>query len=971
MAKRSDFAQKLLDDLRVRKERMAAPAQSSNRSNAMAIDAYAYSKQTYRGSRDTKTHGITSSRTGNPQSRSTRSSRTPIRQEASNQMVAYGRGGNSGQIVDLSMALAFALENGATKLTRTSSSSKSSVMGFLNQIGRGSMDFKKMERKGNVNMYWGSSSQFPNLSNFHIEEISRGAQKLNQILRACSNGVNVDKFSIEIGKELFKGAMDLEESLRMLVNLQEASEHMTTSQRKSRITLLDEDEDGEDQIEEQKQLALPRFSFDKSTRHARKIQEVGRMALKPKMAALTYPTGGSTDEKQGRETATSVSRRHSVSYIPDVKNPSKQSDQKVSKLEKDRIPNVIAKLMGLDELPKNENAKSTTTQKDNIPKKPRERGAAIGHTTQESNKIVGVKTKDGENLVSTSRQKVVEGNKNPLMQKNTAFLLQAEKVLPANNNVGLEMVIHDGKQSSKDLMGIKPVTRSGKTTTMKTDKQQSAQFRQNSSKDNHERERKQDTMRYGEQKLQVRKQQDTEMVSKSTSNKAAKQPHTSQARVNRNSMIEVVNAVQPRGVPNGTYHENLVRRKSSAELNIHMNDFPQKDSDQENLGIPPAMKEKAVHHVAPLQKAKTRRVNKSEIPRRVDEVVTRRNGTLNKLTRPPKQSILEQVTHRTHDKVSGHSGAEKGRASRLKQAEPRIVKSNKSTESTRPLHLVQNLQKEAEAPTFYGHNEDEFRSLREPKTLVPHDSRQNSVSVVPNDQHDQVPIFGADECITSPNALNVAGTQSTHEDTLDISSTLQLEQQKPFKWRKQEPLTETEILLKQIVIQSQLFLNTAEALFRLEIPFGILHASSSDYDHEYKYITHPEDIKLTLDCSYEIMKRKGKRQELAVHPNFVKVSISFTQVQSLDELVKQLSKDIDKLKLYGKNGKLECGAEEYVPRMLEFDVNNREPELNCMWDLGWDVTMFGFVEVDEVVRDLERGVLSVLVDELTRDLFHM
>lgn len=103
----------------------------------------------------------------------------------------------------------------------------------------------------------------------------------------------------------------------------------------------------------------------------------------------------------------------------------------------------------------------------------------------------------------------------------------------------------------------------------------------------------------------------------------------------------------------------------------------------------------------------------------------------------------------------------------------------------------------------------------------------------------------------------------------------------------------------------------------------------------------------------------------------MKVSISFTQVQSLDELVKQLSKDIDKLKLYGKNGKLECGAEEYVPRMLEFDVNNREPELNCMWDLGWDVTMFGFVEVDEVVRDLERGVLSGLVDELTRDLFHM
>ncbi|KAL6216142.1 hypothetical protein ACLB2K_009368 [Fragaria x ananassa] len=955
MAKRSDFAQKLLDDLRVRKERMAAPAQGSNRSNAMAVDAYAYSKQTYRGSRDTRNHGTTSSRTGNPQSRSTGSSRTPIHQEASNQMVAYGRGGSSGQIVDLSMALAFALENGPTKLTRTSSSSKSSVMGFLNQIGKGSMNFNKRERKGNVNMYWGSSSQFPNLSSIHIEDISRGAQKINQILRACSNGVNVDKFSIEIGKELFKGAMDLEESLRMLVNLQEASEYMTSSQRKSRITLLDEDEDDEDKIEEQKQLGLPRFSFDKSKRHAHKIQEVGRMPLKPKMAALTYPTGGSKDERQGREMATSVSRRHSGSYIPDVKTPSKLSDQKVSKPEKDRIPNVIAKLMGLDELPKNENVKSTITQKDNIPKTMKERGTAMGHTMQQSSRIAGVKTKDGENLVSTSRQKMVEGNKNPLMQKNTVFLVQAEKVLPANN-VGLEMVIHDGKQLSKDMMGMKPVTRSGNTTIIKTDKQQSAQLKHNSSKDNRERERKQDNTRSGEQKLQVRKQQGTEMISNSTFNKVAKQPHTSQARINRNSMTE--------RVTNGTYHENLVRRKTSAELNIHMNDFPQKDSDQENLGIPPAMKEKAVHHVAPLQKAKTRRVDKSEIPRRMDEVVTRRNGTLNKLTRPPKQSILEQVTHRTHDKVGGHNGAEKGRASRLKQAEPRIVKSSKPTESTQPLHLAQNLQKEAEAPTSYGHDEDEFRSVHEPQTLVPHDTCQNSISVVPNEQKDQAPTFGPNECITSPNALN--GTQSTHEDTLDISPTVQLKQHKPFNKRKQEPLTESETHLKQIVIQSQLFLNTAEALFRLEIPIDIL-----DANHEGNCTTQPQDTKLTLDCSYEIMKRKGKRQELGVHPCFVKVSISFVEVRNLDELVKELSRDIEKLRLYGKNGKVECEAEEYVPRMLEFDVNNREADLNCMWDLGWDVNVFGFVEVDEVVKDLEKLVVSGLIDELTRDLLHM
>lgn len=960
MAKRSDFAQKLLDDLRIRKERMAAPAQSSNRSNAMAIDAYAYSKQTYRGSRETRTHGTISSRTGNPHSRSTGSSRTPGLQEASNQMVAYGRGGSSGKIVDLSMALAFALENGAGKLTRTSSSSKSSVLGFLNQIGRGSMDFSKMERKVGVNRYWGSSSQFPNLSNFHIEEISRGAQKLNQILRACSNGVNLDKFSIEIGKELFKGAMDLEESLRMLVNLQEASEYKTSSQRKSRITLLDEDEDDEENIEEQKQLDLPRFSFDKSTRQAHKIQDVGRTGLKPKTAALPYSTGGSKYEKQGRMTATSVSHRHSVSYIPEVKNPSKLSEQKESKPEKDRIPNVIAKLMGLDELPKNENMKSTTTQKDNISKHKREQWA-IGQTLQESSKIAGVQTKDVENLLSTSRQKVREGNKNPMMQKNTAFLVQAVNVQPAKN-VSLEMVIHEGKQPWKDLTGIKPVTRSGKTTTIKADRQQGAQFKQNSGKDHREKERKQDYIRHGEQKLQVRKQKGTEMISKSASNKVVQQPQTNQARVNKKSKTEPVDAVQSKGVANGTYHENMVRRKSSAEFNIHMNEFSQKDPDQENSGIPPVMKEKTVHHVAPLQRSKIKGVNKSEIPRRIDEVATRRNGTLSKLTRPLKQSMLQEVTHRTHDKIGGHNAAEKSRASRFKQAEPHIIKSNKSTASARPLHLTHNLQKEAEASTLYQPNEDAFRGLQEPQTLAPNDSCQNPFSIVPNDQQDQAPIFGADDSIKVPTALN-----GTHEDSLDISYTVQFEQQKkPFNWRKHEPLTESESHLKQIVIQSQLFLNTAEALFKLEIPFGILHASGG---HEYSTQSEFEDSKLTLDCGYEVMKRKGRRQELAVHPNFVKISISFIEVQSLDALVKQLYKDIEKLKLYGKNGKLECGPEEYVPRMLEMDVNNREPELNCMWDLGWDAAMFGFLEVDEVVRDLERLVLIGLIDDLTRDLF--
>ena len=172
-------------------------------------------------------------RAGSTQNRPSGGRKSVTTGQVSNQIVPFGRGQKSEQIGDLSMALAFALENGG-KLRRTDSSGNSSMISFLHNIGRRQMDYGKMERRNNVvSSYQPSSSQLPILPHLHIEEISRGAQKLNQILRACSNGLNFDRYSIEIGQELLKGAIDLEESLRMLVNMQEASEYLVTPQRKS------------------------------------------------------------------------------------------------------------------------------------------------------------------------------------------------------------------------------------------------------------------------------------------------------------------------------------------------------------------------------------------------------------------------------------------------------------------------------------------------------------------------------------------------------------------------------------------------------------------------------------------------------------------------------------------------------------------------------------------------------------------
>ncbi|XP_054809167.1 uncharacterized protein LOC129311147 [Prosopis cineraria] len=337
MAKRSDFAQKLLDDLRLRKERMAASqSQRSTQSNQLPIDAYTYSKQTYRGSRNTKAGEAVSSRTGDMLSRpSSRSHKTSNIGESSDQIVVYGRGQSSVQLNDISLALAYAFENGG-KLRRADSSFASSMMGFLHQIKRGTGEYSKMGRGSNLETQLAAANHFPTFSPGQINEISKGVQKLNQILRACSNGVlNMDRYSIEFAKELLQGAMDLEESLRILVDLQKSSDPMKNSQKKNRITLIEEDNDdySDDRTivaSEQRQLAPPTFSFDKSSRHSHNVQDVGKTSLMQRQLALTYSKEhrNSSNEKQAVNMSKLLPHRQSTSSIPDNKNFNALSGQK-------------------------------------------------------------------------------------------------------------------------------------------------------------------------------------------------------------------------------------------------------------------------------------------------------------------------------------------------------------------------------------------------------------------------------------------------------------------------------------------------------------------------------------------------------------------------------------------------------------------------------------------------------------------
>ncbi|KAF7822035.1 uncharacterized protein G2W53_027490 [Senna tora] len=1090
MAKRSDFAQKLLDDLHLRKERMA----SSHSQSSTHIDAYAYTKQTYRGSRNVKASETVSSRTGDMLNSSSRSHRSAMNiGEASNQIVAYGRDQNTVQLSDMSLAMAYAFENGG-KLTSTDSSFTTSVIGFLHQMKRGTMEYSKMERGGNFDRQVASTSNFPTLSPAHVNAISKGAQKLNHILRACSDGsLSMDRYSIEFAKQLLQGAMDLEESLRMLVDLDRSSESMKTSQKKNRITLLEEDEnddDGEDDertitTSEQKPLARLSFSFDRPSRHSHNLQEKGNTNLMQSPHALTSSKEHRNldNEKQDVNTSKLLSHKRSTSYSFDNKNLNallKQKSQlapKQSTKEKARIPNVIARLMGLDNLPEKVELGKTPQKDSGSTQKIQE--MTFKHTATGNTKKTQPVNKQTENLVPQKKQKVTE----PIDVTKTQ---EKELIYGADKKVIIQKAIsevadHNEKTPWRDLNEIK-ASKGLEKGTIKVDKQRDSATQMNiiresrkdaqvngrrqnqtthreqkgtvkgrtddlllinmlsqleqaderSEVDSSFQEEKESTgsalqfekkqtnkhnvsnqkkspnhlaiqqpnglLKYGSQEvkyqreklvhhseekmLQGRQQKGSEATAKNPSkyphdlnNSQKQQPLINQATSFKPNFAESIDAMKSDGFLNSHYDQN--RDEASNEFDVKVKEMinrkpsqitspinRQSEAVKGRHAIVTMMDENSVHKLANKMVKNTRK-KKSLFPEKTGEVLTRRNGTMLHSTKHVEQQslMLQELKQRTSNKFNFSNEAEQERVSMLKEADALVISSNESIVTIEPLDVRRQPDTEVELPSAMCMSDGvKVQSRHESADLASNHLYQDGKLVSSNDKQNQATPMAAYEefrsCEIAPNTIN-----GFHKDKMDIKHHSQLHKQRVSQRRIQEPLTESENFLKWILVMSQPFLNTAEALFGLNIPFSILQGG----DHQDN---QDGGSKLILDCGYEVMKRKGIRQELKVHP-CSKISITSIKIRSLDDLVRQLNEDLEKLKFYGRNRASHVDIEEYLPKMLENDVYNKYPDIDSMWDLGWNDDSFAFLEKYHVIRDIEKHILNELLDETTCELLNL
>ncbi|PNY11676.1 hypothetical protein L195_g008287 [Trifolium pratense] len=869
MAKRSDFAQKLLDDLRLRKERMAATtshSHNSNQSHHLPIaDAYAYTKQTYRGSTNTRANEIVSSRNREMVNMSSRKPRSVKSWgNLSNQIIPYGK----------------AFEHNGGKLRRADLSFTNSILGFLHQIQRGTMD-----RGGNLERQLASTSQ--TLSRVRINDISKGAHKLNHILRACfSNGVNMDTYSLNFAKELLQGAIDLEESLRMLVDLQKSSEFMITSQaqNKNRITLLEEKEEEDNEVGERRmekmQLAHPTFSFDNKMQRPITI----------------------TNSKEARKIKDSQQKRIST-------NTDGTADISNQTVGKGRIPNIIAKLMGLENHPDKDSGNS------NI--------ASSKHSAKGSSSTA-LKSKQIDNLIKN--QKVAVGSFKNLMfgGPDTNLVLENQKATYYSESevAGIKALkgfdkanIINGSacQNYVEVMMGRKQDHPHNSGTLKGRSTDGNDVGQNL---NNLQERRSQV----KPAIQIAKEEHT------VTNKHMQMNNEKKSRdhlVVQKSILSTGGGskMRPKNSPKQSTNNVQKKKKKSS---INQPTPSKKSSDDHDLVVSNEKVKEIIN-----RKKSSPRYQEFERANGRQTLKDHKLATSNKIKPEKIEQILSRNRQEACDRVSGQlnvlNGAEQKRFS---------------------MFVEQDL-----LPPTTLYNSSGGGDLQEPDKDLKYQAVQQ---IAINLQDQVVPEAPHEGFKTSEVAYHKSKTNGVLEDRMG----LKLQDQ---NISIQQPLTESENCLKWNLVMSQLFVNTAEALFRLNIPFGILQGGCQD--------SQDQSSKLILDCGYEVMKRKGIRQELKVHTcsKISSITSTFNLIRSLDDLVRKLNEDMEKLKFYGRKKSSQVDVEDYLPKMLEHDVYDKCPDIDCMWDLGWNDETFAFIEKYDVIRDTEKHILSVLLDEITKD----
>ncbi|KAI9192311.1 hypothetical protein LWI28_021039 [Acer negundo] len=230
-----------------------------------------------------------------------------------------------------------------------------------------SLSYKKAEKKEEI-VSEGITEGFQSPSSFQLLKVSKGAQKLNGMVDSWSKGKSYDGQSKDVAKDMLKGALDLQESLVMLGKLQEASQYKTWLKKKQKEMSKrgKNDQVGIERANSyhfgdqnyQMEFQKPRLSTDGASRDCyEELREVirdslARQNLLPKTQSEEMMGFHRRRLDSSSDIPTTSSSQSSITQTSNYSSTG--SPLSFTALEKKaKGPNLIAKLMGLEEIPSN------------------------------------------------------------------------------------------------------------------------------------------------------------------------------------------------------------------------------------------------------------------------------------------------------------------------------------------------------------------------------------------------------------------------------------------------------------------------------------------------------------------------------------------------------------------------------------------------------------------------------------------
>ncbi|KAK8444034.1 hypothetical protein SEVIR_9G071000v4 [Setaria viridis] len=945
----SDFAQKLLKDLRRRRERLGfesapPPAQRGTANTAAPRDAYSNSRKPIQFQKPQQ--AAPAPRVGRSEAATNRLYRQgnssiaggskPRRHDAppvahSHAIVPFQGGGGSKRTtpaantgVDMQMALALALSN----------SGKLHNVQLVARQGTGaSMFFGEPDR---------TTTQARHLltPGAHVGKVAIGVQKLNDILMAYSSG-GVRRGSVEIGKQLLRGAMDLEESLSMLMMLQDASDYMETSGEGKVLLLEGGKENWKSSTPHSTSSASARLveivDDDSETEQADNARSPSDafMQIVPHSLSQNYRSNQSSPLQFTAVTNNSKSNATS----------GEKDDSKV------RMPSLIAKLMGLENLP---SAKAVAERKgterfvkpEAVPRRATAKNAMVGtlpiriiasERVPSKGQSKNFQTREWNISLTKSEEPVLSNRFSHLMSdKQTRQTMRQvlSKQEGTDRRASLSQVVddkivHQDMKLTEDSNQQKTAISAGKKMNFLQRFRKNAKNKPVTEEKDIVQENKQNL---GKKQTISIKQRDSEV-----------KPRRTREKFNKENLATPESKAQ--GKNGKTAKTDKMRRQPQSKLtDKHIMDIMEKkvqsysrttQSETASQNYRRTKSETAsqnLEHKRPLRSEPKRTKEKFEYIamtelKNAEETKVDDTGAPKPLDNTPsddgvfKQSTVEMKDSNSTSGISAD------------QSEKQFTEEINDPITTVEQTTADSIAEENDARV--DHTSSETTQILE--TISEGELQEQQLQQM-TEVHDQSR-NGLDH-IMKPDNL----TDSKNHKMIVVSC---------------DSFTENQLLLTEMLLKDPYLLETAKAITGFHAPVSAIHVNTG------KWLDKGNEV--LSDVGREVIRRKGKRTEAMVDVSTTRTAN--LKLQTLSDLIRELDGDIQSLNIPRKlHQQSDNSTAENLKMVLLSDIEHTHSDANSVWDFGWNRLRDLPIEKNEVVKDLEKNILGGIITDVAREL---